>query len=238
MFHADGPTFWELARQSLSSTERGYDLLAPKFDLTPFRTPDFVLDALSHAMQTSAPFERSLDLCCGTGAGMQTLRPLSKHVVGLDMSEGMLDVAKENSDSWSGEATLEFVRGKALDAPELGAPFDAVVCLGALGHFVEREELPLLRAIHGQLRPGGRFYFATALKPNWWTVQALLSRGFNFAMAIRNTLIRPPFVMYYLTFLLPAIELKLEQAGFEVKLHREGLPRFAANCRIVEAIKR
>ena len=41
MFHAKGPTFWELAVQALSSTEHGYDLLAPKFDYTPFRTPDF-----------------------------------------------------------------------------------------------------------------------------------------------------------------------------------------------------
>ena len=40
MYHPDGPTFWELARQALSSTTRGYDLLAPKFDVTPFRTPD------------------------------------------------------------------------------------------------------------------------------------------------------------------------------------------------------
>jgi hypothetical protein len=33
----------ELARQALSSVEGGYDLLAPKFDHTPFRTPDGVL---------------------------------------------------------------------------------------------------------------------------------------------------------------------------------------------------
>jgi hypothetical protein len=44
MFHPQGPTFWELARQVLSSTERGYDLLAPKFDFTPFRTPEEILD--------------------------------------------------------------------------------------------------------------------------------------------------------------------------------------------------
>ena len=32
MFHPQGPTLWELAVQALSSTERGYDLLAPKFE--------------------------------------------------------------------------------------------------------------------------------------------------------------------------------------------------------------
>ena len=33
----------ELAVQALSSVEGGYDLLAPKFDYTPFRTCDGVL---------------------------------------------------------------------------------------------------------------------------------------------------------------------------------------------------
>ena len=47
MFHEKGPTLLELARQALSSTEHGYDLLAPKFDYTPFRTPDAILDAVA-----------------------------------------------------------------------------------------------------------------------------------------------------------------------------------------------
>src|ERR687888_2326849 len=41
-----GPTFFELAKQVLSSTERGYDLLAPKFDLTSFRTPDWLIESV------------------------------------------------------------------------------------------------------------------------------------------------------------------------------------------------
>ncbi|MCM2386961.1 SAM-dependent methyltransferase, partial [Streptomyces sp. CWNU-1] len=43
MFTSSGPTFRELTVQALSSIERGYDLLAPKFDATPFRTPDRLL---------------------------------------------------------------------------------------------------------------------------------------------------------------------------------------------------
>jgi hypothetical protein len=43
MFHPQGPTLRELLVQALSSTERGYDLLASKFDYTPFRTPEAIL---------------------------------------------------------------------------------------------------------------------------------------------------------------------------------------------------
>jgi len=50
VYHPEGPTFLELMRQALASTERGYDLLAPKFDRTPFRTPDHVLEAMIQAI--------------------------------------------------------------------------------------------------------------------------------------------------------------------------------------------
>ncbi|MGD0243212.1 MAG: hypothetical protein ABSB59_23265 [Streptosporangiaceae bacterium] len=47
----------------------GYDLLAPKFDRTPFRTPDSELDATAGALGRLGPFGAGLDVCCGTGAG-------------------------------------------------------------------------------------------------------------------------------------------------------------------------
>ena len=60
MFHGLGPTFFELARQVLSSTERGYDLLAPKFDLTWFRTPDRLIES---ALAMFGEVDAGLDVC-------------------------------------------------------------------------------------------------------------------------------------------------------------------------------
>ncbi len=57
MFTKQGPTVRELAVQALSSTERGYDLLAPKFDHTPYRTPDQVLDAVTREVRGLGPFD-------------------------------------------------------------------------------------------------------------------------------------------------------------------------------------
>ena len=114
MFHPKGPTLRELAVQALSSTERGYDLLAPKFDYTPFRTPDAVL------------------------------------------------------------------------------------------------------------RPGGRLVFVTSPMPPPWSARYWLARGFNAAMHVRNLLVSPPFVMYYLTFLLPDVEPLLRRAGLAVEVRPLG----------------
>jgi hypothetical protein len=66
VFSPQGPSLRELAVQALSSVERGYDLLAPKFDHTPFRTPDSVLDATAGVLRPLGPFGRGLDVCVAT----------------------------------------------------------------------------------------------------------------------------------------------------------------------------
>lgn len=217
MFHPKGPSFFELARQCLSSTERGYDLLAPKFDYTPFRTPEAVLSVVDQRLQGSAPIGSLLDVCCGTGAALQWLRPLCRRLVGIDMSTGMLEVARSTSQSAPGDARLEFVRGNALDLP-FRADFDLAVCFGALGHILPQDQPQLIRQIAGALKPGGRFVFVTCEMPSKWSKVYWFSRGFNAAMRLRNWVIKPPFIMYYLTFLLPEVKTLLEDNGFSVEV--------------------
>src|ERR1700733_14865926 len=118
MFHPQGPTFYELMVQAMSSTERGYDLLAPKFEYTPFRTPDVILDRVGEYLHTHGPVSAGLDICCGTGAAMRMLRPVCRdRVVGLDVSAGMLAEARRLNADAPGTAPLEFVRGDALRMP-------------------------------------------------------------------------------------------------------------------------
>ncbi|QDU95680.1 class I SAM-dependent methyltransferase [Lignipirellula cremea] len=218
MFHPQGPTFFELARQALSSTERGYDLLAPKFDYTPFRTPGLVLDCIPSQLGEANSIESALDVCCGTGAGMQMLRPLVRdRLAGIDMSQGMLAVAEQNLAQHPGDARLEFVRGDALALP-FKNEFDLAVCFGAHGHILPRDEDRFIEQIAIALKPGGRFLFVSGYLPPVWHPQWWLSRGFNAAMRVRNLLISPPFIMYYLTFLLPDVEQKLIKHGFSVEV--------------------
>ncbi|MBL8917045.1 MAG: SAM-dependent methyltransferase, partial [Archangium sp.] len=66
MFHRDGPSFLELARQALSSTESGYDQLAARFDVTPFRTPDALLTPFFADVFREGPVDSALDVACGT----------------------------------------------------------------------------------------------------------------------------------------------------------------------------
>jgi ubiquinone/menaquinone biosynthesis C-methylase UbiE len=220
MFHPKGPTFFELAVQALSSTERGYDLLAPKFDYTPFRTPDSILEAVAAHLEALAPFGSALDVCCGTGAAMRVLRPLCRdRVVGLDFSVGMLEVGRQRTADAPGVARLEFVRSNALAMP-FSAAFDLAVCFGAFGHIMRQDEPRFVAEIARVLRPGGRFVFVTSTMPPPWSLCYWLARLFNGAMRVRNFVRSPPFIMYYLTFLLPEAQTLLEQQGLAVEVRQ------------------
>ena len=222
MFHRKGPTFLELAQQALSSVEHGYDLLAPKFEYTPFRTPDPVLKTAMAQVGPAGSVDRALDLCCGTGAALRFLRPLCRQeVVGVDLSQGMLDEARRLLADAPGEAKLTLVQGNVLElAYEAG--FDVVTSFGAFGHILEEDEPRLVQVIARALRPGGRFVFVTAHPPPVWNPGYWLAKGFNAAMRVRNAIWKPPFVMYYLTFLVPRARALLEAQGLEVDV-REGL---------------
>jgi SAM-dependent methyltransferase len=216
MFHPQGPSFWELTVQALSSTERGYDLLAPKFEYTPFRTPDVILDRVGAYLATLAPFDAALDVCCGTGAGMRMLRPLCRQrVVGIDFSAGMVAVGRKLLADAPGAVELEFVRGNVLAMPFEGA-FDLAVCFGALGHIVPPDQPLFVQQIARALRPGGRFVFVTGYRPPVWSLNFWWRWTFNALMHVRNWLVSPPFIMFYLNFLLPGAQTLLQANGYEV----------------------
>jgi ubiquinone/menaquinone biosynthesis C-methylase UbiE len=238
MFHPDGPTFRELAIQALSSTERGYDLIAPKFDYTPFRTPTALLDIVAEAIGPPGCVERALDVCCGTGAAMQSLRARCRgEIVGIDMSQGMLDEAARRVADAPGDAVVTFVRGDALAMP-FANEFDLATCFGAFGHIVPEDEPRLVRGIHRALREGGRFVFITSEAPPISSFAYWAARSFNAAMRVRNALLRPPFVMYYLTFLLPRARALLEAEGFTVEVARNVFPAPFERGVVVTATKR
>jgi SAM-dependent methyltransferase len=237
MFHPKGPTFFELAVQALSSTQHGYDLLAPKFDYTPFRTPQGLLDAVGVHLEALGPFDAGLDVCCGTGAAMAMLRPhCRQRITGIDFSQGMLDVGRQRITDAPGGARLEFVRGDVLAMP-FAAEFDLAVSFGAFGHILQQDEPRFVAEIARVLKPGGRFVFITSYMPPLTSPHYWLSRLFNGAMRVRNFLKSPPFIMYYLTFLLPDVETLLRRYGFEVEVRDMGLPGMWSVARLVIATR-
>lgn len=207
----NGPTLRELAVQALSSVERGYDLLAPKFDATPFRTPDRILAATSTALRKHGPFERGLDVCTGTGAGLGLLAEVTSSApTGVDFSAGMLEQAR------AAHPGADLVRADARALPFEDA-YDLVVSFGALGHFLPQERPALFEGIHRALRPGGVFVVPVGRAPRPTHPAYWLLSGFDLAMRVRNAVWRPKFVMYYRTHPQEALFADLRKAGLVVE---------------------
>lgn len=235
MFSREGPTVGELTVQALSSVERGYDLLAPKFDHTPFRTPGIVLDATADVLAGHGSFTDGLDVCCGTGAGLGVVERLcAGRAVGVDFSAGMLARAREAHPG------AGWVRADARALP-FAAAFDLAVSFGALGHFLPGDRPALFAGVFRALRPGGLFAFPIEAPPPVASGWYWFTRGFDLTMRVRNAVWRPPFVMYYRTTGPAAVSADLTAAGFapsSVELtaageYRPGSPR----CLLVLARK-
>ncbi|SFE41062.1 Methyltransferase domain-containing protein [Actinacidiphila alni] len=242
MFSDQGPSLRELAVQALSSVETGYDLLAPKFDHTPFRTPDAFLDAVADALEPLGPFGAGIDICCGTGAGASALRRLCRNrITGVDFSAGMLAAARA-ADAGHGKDAAgprpEWVRADVLALPFRGT-FDLAVSFGAFGHFLPAQRPRLFAEVRRALRPGGLFAFPITAPPPADSALHWALRGFDAGMRVRNLLWRPPFVMYYRTFPLSGVLADLGRAGFTVThtaLEEFGRrPDGSPRCRLVLA---
>ncbi len=99
--------------------------------------------------------DRVLDAGCGTGVAARRAAERvgdAGAVVGLDVNEGMLDVAEGTATE--GGASVEWRCGDVTDLPFPDGAFDAVLCQQAL-QFVT-DPAAALREFRRVLRPGGR----------------------------------------------------------------------------------
>jgi predicted TPR repeat methyltransferase len=131
-----------------------FDQYAERFDealLTrlDYRAPELLADLLKpHLGATSAAI---LDLGCGTGLTGKALRPLARHLEGIDLSPRMIERAR---------ALGLYDRlsvGDLLDAGPDPDPFDAVVAADTLVYVGDLD--PVLARARACLRPRGLFAF-------------------------------------------------------------------------------
>jgi SAM-dependent methyltransferase len=98
---------------------------------------------------------RVLDLGCGMGRHAVELASRGYQVVGVDISQTMLDRATEYA--LQRRQPVNFVKGD-MRKLSLDAVFDGIFCWAeTFGYFDEQTNLAVLESIHRALRPGGTF---------------------------------------------------------------------------------
>jgi 2-polyprenyl-3-methyl-5-hydroxy-6-metoxy-1,4-benzoquinol methylase len=107
-----------------------------------------------------APGARILDLCCGHGRHSIELARLGYRVVGLDISEPSLELARANAAEAG--VKVDFLQGDMRRIP-YQAEFDLVVNLFTAFGYLEKEaeDQKVLKAVATALRPGGSFLLDT-----------------------------------------------------------------------------
>jgi ubiquinone/menaquinone biosynthesis C-methylase UbiE len=116
-----------------------------------------------------------LDLGCGNGHHLLALGPEVARGIGIDISPGMIELARTRLRNSPGQANLTF---EVDDAEELKGiadqSIDLAICIGAFEHMLEKRAV--LASVYRVLRCGGRFFCLTLNADYVWyrTIAPLL----------------------------------------------------------------
>jgi SAM-dependent methyltransferase len=141
-----------------------YDQVAGKYDRRYDQNAYAGVEHSVGAFVESAHGPVVLEVGCGTGHWLKTLRTRSLQVFGIDTSRGMLERARLAAPG----AILVQAAAEAL--PWRSYYFDRVLCVNALHHFTAPDEF--FREAHRVLRPGAAVLIV-GLDPHlgsdeWW----------------------------------------------------------------------
>jgi ubiquinone/menaquinone biosynthesis C-methylase UbiE len=113
--------------------------------------------ALVRNLARPRPTDVVLDLGCGNGHHLLAFGSEVARGIGIDVSPGMIELARTRLRSSPRRANLTF---EVDDAEELkGIPdqsIDLVICIGAFEHMLDKRAV--LASIHRVLKSGGRFF--------------------------------------------------------------------------------
>jgi predicted TPR repeat methyltransferase len=135
-----------------------FDRFASSFDqqlleYLDYRAPQVLADALKHVLPKATGALDVLDAGCGTGLCGPLLRRHAQCLVGVDLSGGMLEKARQRGDyDELAEAELTAYLQQHAGAYDVVASADTLVYFGDL--------VPVLAAAFAALRPGGWFGFS------------------------------------------------------------------------------
>lgn len=140
----------------VAATARAYDAVARVYDEAVSSPRDLaeneIVGEILRAAVRRAPSARVLDLGCGTGLAVDLTGVGSLDYLGIDLSEGMLAVARELHPRYA------FWHGDVFDVlPEIGPETIGLVVstFGALNHVHPLRLPPLMHEMARVLEPGG-----------------------------------------------------------------------------------
>ena len=113
--------------------------------------------ALVRNLARPRPTDVVLDLGCGNGHHLLTLGPEVARGIGIDISPGMIELARARLRSSPRQANLAFEVDNAEELKEIAdESVDLAICIGAFEHMLDKRAV--LASIYRVLKFGGRFF--------------------------------------------------------------------------------
>lgn len=141
----------DTAQKILSELEMGYDLVSDKFS----STRAFMWRDLEFIKDYAKPGSRILDFGCGNGRLAEFLKEKYSEYVGVDVSQKLIDIAKQ---TYSSEKT-EFIKinPKVIKLPFEDNNFDAIFSIAVFHHLPGKEyREKVVKELYRILKPGGK----------------------------------------------------------------------------------
>lgn len=175
----------------VEDTVKVYDQFAK--DFADFNFPRVLQYQLNQFISCLPKNAKILDVACGAGRDVQYFLEEGYNAVGIDLSKGMIEQAKNRVSGGS------FIQMDMLDLKFDTEEFDAVWCMNSLLHIPKDIVMNALKNFHKVLKPNGVLFLA---------VQE--GEGEKFVRFEKSGNM-PRFFAFYQQ---PEIENMLEEAGF------------------------
>ena len=224
MYEQETITPYEAGSGKAQQVEAMFDNIAPSYDKLNHRLSwDIDRGWRKRAIRQLEPYQPQtlLDIATGTGdfaiMAAQMLKP--RHVVGADISEGMMDVGRRKVAELGLQDVISFEKEDCLSLSYPDNSFDAVTAAFGIRNFADLDSG--LREMWRVLRPGGRLSIVELTTPVSFPMKQLFKVYSHTVLPIYGRLVSKDKSAYtYLTRTIEAFPQGermmgiLQQAGF------------------------
>lgn len=149
---------WKVARSAVGTKDFFEEIEAYRFEKLAYLAD--LVDFEGY------PGQSVLDVGCGVGNDLSRFARGGAHVVGVDLAEHSIDLARSNFKLRGLSGEFHVMNGEELEFPD--SSFDLVYCHTVL-HFTPRPEC-MIREIHRVLKPGKQAILMTVNRHSWLNV--------------------------------------------------------------------